>query len=239
MVGVQRILRTAARAAASSAAFALLAGSSVFAQERHRDPHGMYQPLNQSAPPGRTAHWFAAAGRIHPIEQQTVRVVLPSSGKVTFFTVDPANPIEVDAPGMVALKLGHVYRLRIAAMPEFPGIELYPSVELIDRLHPPPGQEERFPVPIEFTEEEIEAALDGRMVTKVVYLEQPQLAALRDDDPFIPVQDVSNTINLFAEADLRGRPLVIVRLGSRLPDPVAPGTAFFGTGREVLVPRGR
>lgn len=222
--------------ATALAGLALLAGKPAAGQDWHRNPHGMYQPLNQSAPPGRTALWYAAAGRIHPLERQTVRVTLPSTGKVTFFTADPDDPIVVDAPGMVTLQLAHIYRMRIAEMPEFPGVELYPSIELIDRLHPPQGQEHRFPVPIEFHEEEIEGALAGNLMTKVVYLEQPQVARIEPADGTIPVADLPNSVNLFAAADLRGRPLAIIRLGSRTPAPSGAEAAFFGTGREGIRP---
>ncbi|MEX0718938.1 MAG: hypothetical protein WD066_20255 [Planctomycetaceae bacterium] len=240
MAGIHRLAAFAARTAAS-AAIVLSGGSALVAQDWHRDPHGMYQPLNQSAPPGRTALWYAGAGRIHPVEQQTVRVALPSTGKATIFTAEPAEPVVVEAPGIVTLNLAHVYRLRIAEMPEFPGVELYPSIELVDRLHPPQGQENRFPLPVEFHEEEIEAALAGNLVTKVVYLEQPQLARIEGEEPSIPVADVPNAINLFAAADLRGRPLAIIRLGSRVPEgpgmgPGGNAAAFFGTGRQVLAP---
>ena len=53
---------------------------------------------------------------------------------------------------------------------------MYPTIEVINRLYPPQGLENHFPVPVHFTLEELEMALSGRMVTRVIYLEDPQSA---------------------------------------------------------------
>jgi hypothetical protein len=121
-------------------------------------------------------------------------------------------------------------------MPEYPGLDLYPTVELLDRLHPPPGQELEFPIPLQFTEEEINAALDGRLVTKVVFLEQPQLAPPRDQVFPIPTAEFSSAVNILAEADRAGRPMAILRLGSRTPWAGGADDGFFGRGAPVFIP---
>ena len=77
--------------------------------------------------------------------------------------------------------VGYLFRVRVSDMPEFPGQSLYPSIEVIDRLHPPRGKVDKFPIPVELSADEIRLALSGRMITKVVYLEQPQLAIPRRD----------------------------------------------------------
>jgi hypothetical protein len=133
--------------------------------------------------------------------------------------------------------VGHVYRIRIAGMPEYPGVELYPSVELLDRLHPPPGRELQFPIPLEFTEHEIEAALDGHLVTKVLFLEQPQFAPPREQEFPIPTPELESSVNILAEADRVGRPMAIVRLGSRVPWAGGADAGFYGPGAPVYVPQ--
>ena len=64
---------------------------------------------------------------------------------------------------MVGLTIGPVYRFRVTEIPGQPGLEIFPTVELIDRLYPPPGQALRFPVPIELTQDELLMAAEGRV----------------------------------------------------------------------------
>ena len=118
-------------------------------------------------------------------------------------------------------------------MSDFPGVELYPSIEVLDGLHPPAGREMSFPVPVWLTADEIEHAINGRLVTKVVYLEEPRIA-----EPFeIQTPDaqltIENTRNVLAEADQRGRPLLIVRVGGRLPPTRGDSRAFFCKGAPI------
>lgn len=191
-------------------------------------------PLNQMAPPGRAAEWSAIA---HPDTAgyfQPIRVELPTKGRVAFFSKGlEAAPVQA-APAEAAMLIGPVYRLQISHLPEFPGVELYPTVELLDRLHAPVGREADFPVPIAFTLEEIQFALEGRLVTKVVYLEQPDRA-----DPFRPVESAPTEMigpaeNSIAVADAAGRPMALVRIGGRIPDPADRESAFYGTGAPLL-----
>ena len=81
-----------------------------------------------------------------------MRVILPAAGSVTFY--ESANrPIELAAPAQAGLLVGNVYRLKVSGLEDFPGVDFYPSIELIDRLHPPTGREEDFPIDFEFTPE--------------------------------------------------------------------------------------
>jgi hypothetical protein len=195
-----------------------------------------YQPLDQRTPPGVAAYWTAFQGKATPGWFQPVRFELPTGGNVTLFNASPDQPFELAAPARAGLLVGHLYRLKIADMPEFPGIELYPTIEVLDRLHPPPGREADFPVPVPFTRDEIERALTGGLVTKVVYVEQPQLASARDAvGVMLPVETVPSHLNLLSVADQRGRPLLIVRLGGRIPDVRTPDPTFWGTGAPVQV----
>ena len=49
------------------------------------------------------------------------------------------------------------------------------------------------------------------------------------------VIDFGATHNLMFEADRAGRPMVLVRLGSRIPDPRGDNTAFFLTGGPLAI----
>jgi hypothetical protein len=196
---------------------------------------GRQFPLNQMSPPGTAMQWAAHVGKATPEYFQPVKVSLPSAGLVTFYEGAPSRSYDVTAPAQASLVVGRMYRLRISAMPEFPGIDFYPSIELIDRLHPPACNVEDFPIEFEFTEEEFEWAANGRLVTKVIYLEQPNRvpATLVDINPRITTIEPSH--NALAEADLLGRPVAIVRLGGRTPDPNQPEPTFFGPGGPIKV----
>ncbi len=107
-------------------------------------------------------------GYFQPVEIRTpqgVRVSLSVGGEFA-----PAEP----GPIRAGLLIGQVYRLRVTNIPLHEGEEVFPSVEVIDRLYPPRGQEVRFPIVIELTFDDILLALDNKFVTRVIYLEDPQ-----------------------------------------------------------------
>jgi hypothetical protein len=164
-----------------------------------------------------------------------VRVELPEGGQISYYTDIAGNHVDADSAAIVALQVGSVYRLKLNDLPGFAGAELYPTVELIDRLHPPRGRELEFPIPIAFTAEEISLALSGRLITKVIYLEQPDRAIpargpMSSRSQFAPPRE-----NILARADEAGRPMAIIRLGGREPDAAAVNSGFFGTGAPVQI----
>jgi hypothetical protein len=134
-------------------------------------------------------------------------------------------------PMLAGLNVGEVYRLRLMGIPYHSGRELFPTIEVIDRLYPPKGQEIRFPIRVELTQEDLELALQGKFLTKVVYVEDP-LAALpvrTDQQPDDLLNfDVAPGQNPLAVADTMGRPVAIVRLGGRVPNlAMGPDPAFL------------
>ncbi|MFQ5732458.1 MAG: hypothetical protein ACE5KM_10965 [Planctomycetaceae bacterium] len=193
---------------------------------------GPFQPLDQNTPPGVAGAWAAALGRATPAYRQPVRVSLPSKGSVTFYDTAAKRTHSSPAPAQARMGVGFVFRVRLSDMPEFPNKVVYPSIEIIDRLHPPRGKADTFPIPVEFTADEIRLALAGRMITKVVYLEQPQLAYPTEKP--IPTATIQPWKNLLTEADRRGRPMAIVRIGSRQPDG-EDDWGFFGRGGPLEV----
>lgn len=211
---------------------ALLAVASPLQAQQYPPVGGRQFPLNQMTPPGTHAQWAMNAGHIAAMPLQPIRVSLPEEGQVTFFE-SWDRPAELPAPAQAGLAVGRMYRLKITGMADFPGVEFYPSIEMIDRLHPPAGREEEFPINFEFTAEEFDWAAKGRLVTKVIYLEQPNRVptALLEQSPRILTIEPSR--NVLAEADALGRPVAIVRLGGRTPDPNRPDPGFFGPGGPV------
>lgn len=236
MVDLSR--RSVSLSIASRMAFAIVAGLTISAGTSTASAQlpsetGNYTPFDQNLPTGVTAQWSAMRQRSRYPYFQPVKIVLPTTGQVTLFSRSDVEPVKLAAPASARVAVGSTYRLRLSDMPEYPGVELFPTIELLDRLHPPAGKEEQFPVPIDFTAEEIELAVEGRLVTKVIYVEQPQMAmpaGLREDNA---IRTIAPSQNLLAEADKRGRPMVLVRLGSRAPDAISEDRAFFGPGSPI------
>jgi len=195
--------------------------------------NGRYFPFDQTTPPGVAGEWAGVQpGFVQAI--QPVRVEVDGQGgRIAFYGGPEGQATTLEAPAVAGLCVGHVYRLKISDLQDFPGVELYPTVELVDRLHPPRGREVEFAIPIIVTADEIAAALDGRLVTKVIYLEQPHREIPVRSTTASRVRQARPRDNAFALADEAGRPLVIVRLGGRLPDASAPESGFFGTGAPV------
>lgn len=204
----------------------LLAGtSSANAQS------GMYhEPLNEKLPPGYAADMLARIRHYDMSWLQPVRVELPTSGTVSVYsaTTDPLATIA--APAQFSVNAGHIYRLRVTDMPEFPGVEIYPSIEILDRLHPPAGQEANYPIPVVLSADDLKEAIEGRMVTRVVYLEDPKFASQLDRLRAEVPQTVAPTDNALQEAGKLGRPMIIVRIGGRVPSGNDMPMSFFGSG---------
>lgn len=198
-------------------------------------PNGRHFPMTHRWPQGQAGHWAMTINPTLAKAVQSVQIQLPSQGEVTFYNGSQHEPLVMQAPAQAGLMVGQVYRFRISDMPEFPGSELYPTVELISRLHPPQGAQDRFPIEIPITQDEMEAVLEhDQMVTKVIYLEQPQFAAEKTNERGHIVEDLPPTANLLTEADFRGRPLAILRIGGRTLDPNSRDNSFFESMAPVM-----
>ena len=191
--------------------------------------------LHGDMPPRKLARWASMSGRAVPVKPQPVQLKLPSSGSVSIYHAGGHDAVTVKSTELFQVFVGHTYRLKVAELPEYPGVELYPSIEVLDCLNSPTQLKVMYPIPIEISDEEIDLVLSGRMITKVIFLEQPQLADVHEQAMLLPAVDVPTTRNLMTEADLRGRPLIVIRIGGRLPDPHNPDPKFFGTGAPVLI----
>jgi hypothetical protein len=121
---------------------------------------------------------------------------------------------------LAGMLIGGVYRFKVSRIPDRETEEVFPTVEVVSRLHPPPGQALRFPIPIELTLEELGLAAQGRYVTRVIYLEDPHRALpIRQEangpQPYFEAPAAQDALRL---ADELGRPMAILRMGSRVPD---------------------
>ena len=179
-----------------------------------RDPHYLH---SSEMPPGAIGREQLARGGPLAGYWQPVEIVLPDGGAVSFEAEGRFSPPQAGSK-KVAMQIGYAYRLHVTGIPLRPGEEVYPTIELVSRTFPPPGQEWNFPIPIHLTLEEIELALEGNFVTRVIYLEDPnQALPVQDRRDFQRYFEIGPAQEPLETADQLGRPMAILRMGSRMP----------------------
>ncbi|MGI9473030.1 MAG: hypothetical protein ACR2NZ_15930 [Rubripirellula sp.] len=172
--------------------------------------------LSSDLPPGvlgqaRLAGRGCVAGYYQPIAfmgPEGARFALPQGGSF-------ADTKEVLNAGVL---VGSVYRFQVTRIPGAEGAELYPTIEVIDRTYPPPGLATRYPIVIQLDQDDFDAAMAGQLVTRVVYLEDPDTATPIEQTPITnrPVE-AAEYQDALEVADRLGRPVAIVRIGSVAP----------------------
>jgi hypothetical protein len=188
----------------------------------------------------------AAAAPAFPAARTQVRFVGPAGAKIGWYVAGPAGsdgkpvlmPHQLDVPGRYNFLQASIYRLKLSDIPGRPGLELYPTLEVV----PGNPKTEAFLahnfVPVEFTEEDFDQVTAGNYITKVIYLPDPQYQAPADGgvDTLVstrlePGQDP------IAEAMKRGHILLVVRLGGielDLPhSPPLDNPGMFGMPRAM------
>ncbi len=169
-------------------------------------------------PPGAIGQGQLLRGGPLPGYFQPVEIKAPKGAKISL-AMDGNFATPEEGPVLAGMLIGQVYRIKITGIPRNEGYEVFPTIEVINRMYPPRGLENHFPVPIEFTLDELEMALSGLFVTRVIYLEDPNEALPIAEDPkqqsYFEVRADEDPLKA---ADRLGRPMAILRMGSRTPD---------------------
>ena len=166
---------------------------------------------------------------------QPVRIRAPQGARIALATEGGFSTTQSN-DALIGYQIGPVYRLKLTGIPNYEDTEIFPTVELIDRLYPPPGLALRFPIPIELTQEDLELAARGAFVTRVVYVEAPDSAlpiARRagEEQPWIEAPTGEDPL---VTADRNGRPIAILRIGSRDTKANGPSGAAFDAPPVVV-----
>ena len=149
---------------------------------------------------------------------QPMELIVPEKSRVAYFDQERFGKPQKGRV-KVGLKIGEVYRFKITMIEGFEGLELFPSIELVDRIYPSTENFLKFPIPIQLTQKDLDSALNGQLITKVVYVEDPRKA--------LPAKEIKGSQRILlvgvgedpmVEAERLGRPVAILRLGSRTPD---------------------
>jgi hypothetical protein len=180
-------------------------------------PRGTHALLEDEMPPGaigaiQLQHRPHLRGVWQAVEVRGPKGVRFNLAEGGTFAPDMPNPARV------GLLVGAVYRLRMIGIAGEDELELFPTIEVIDKTCPPAEREHRFPIPIEIDEDDIADAVRGEMVMKVIYLEDSEVAEPIDTSGQpLRVIDVRPGQNALRTADQLGRPVAILRMGSRVP----------------------
>ncbi len=160
-----------------------------------------------------------------PDDIQVVRFQGPEGLKVEVLGPAPEVVPVGDGKGLatVGMKVGVGYKLRVSNFPDRPELEVFPTIEIVGHLHRPatidPG---KFPIRVNFSEDDLFAAAErGRLVTQVVYLEDPEqalpLKTAKDEPPTVMLNPAEEPLKV---ASALGRVMAIVRIGGRKPTTV-------------------
>ncbi|HMF16908.1 MAG TPA: hypothetical protein VKE98_06840 [Gemmataceae bacterium] len=168
-----------------------------------------------------------------PTQRTQVRFVRPSFMEVSWFTQGadgkPSysdNPIHV--PGRYNFLQGAIYRLRLKNIEGRPGLEVYPTLEVVPTNYKTEAFLAHSSVPISFTDEDFKQITEGNYVVKVIYLPDPQYQELAGAG----TEEILSTrlepgADPIQEALRRGSILLVIRMGNM--DQEAPNTPPMGT----------
>ena len=157
-----------------------------------------------------------------PDAVQPVEIRGPRGMLVAIETAAGWSPLR-PAPLRMGLVVGQPYRLRLAGLPGHEGRELYPSLRVLARLATPPGMAWRFPVEVAIDDDDVDLALAGSHVRRIVYSAcDPELPDAVPSATF----DVLPGCDGLAVATTLGDPVAEIVIGNRVPTGDAvPGAA--------------
>ena len=148
-----------------------------------------------------------------------------------------------EAPTVAGVRTGYLIRAQLDHFPGDPSLVLFPSIEVRGSLWLGAKLNAAdYPAPIVLTEADLASIRAGSLVTKAIYLEDPERAAPTATRPDAPIElSVPADRDLLIEARDLGRPVAIVRFGGRSVPPeelarfIVPGTVLL-PGEHGLPP---
>jgi hypothetical protein len=161
----------------------------------------------------------AAPGRF-AVQRTEVRFVGPAGVKIAWYAPGPDSKngfsaTSIEAPGRYNFAQAAIYRLKLSDIPGRPGMELYPTLEVVPVNVKTATFLAHSAVPVAFTEEDFEQVAAGNYVVKVIYLPDPahqDLAVLGADE--VVSSRLEPGVDPIAEACKRGSILLVVRIGN-------------------------
>jgi hypothetical protein len=210
-------------------------------------PHGAVAAVG--ALTGGYAGQFAAARTsVRFIEPRGMKVswMIPSSdGKRVW------NDKPLEAPATYNFAQSAIYRLKLSDLPDYPGVDLYPTLEVVPANQRAMTFLAHSSVPVCFTADDFRMIASGNYLVKVIYLPDPQFqdVAVGGGCGELISTQLEPGQDPIAEACKRGSILLIVRLGNidlelrhspamDAPPPQQPGAHGMPPGGMGMLPPG-
>jgi hypothetical protein len=194
-------------------------------------PGGPAGPFAGAPPAGAVAAVGAltSQGQLRfPTHRTQVRFVSPSGMKVYWYTCtadgkDGYSETPIETPGRYNFLQAAVYRLKLTNIPGSPGMEIYPTLEVV----PANPHTEAFlahsAVPVSFSADDFKQIAAGNYIVKVIYLPSPENQDLAFAGPGeIVSTQLAPGADPIREAMRLGYILLVIRMGNM--DQEAPNT---------------
>ncbi len=209
--------------------------TSATANATTKDHHknGQIPPAPPAGPPGAVA---AVPGPALPggfpmmgTARTSIRFLGQDGMRVAWYAPlpdgHPGFRDQLETPGRYNFLQGGIYRLRLSNIPRRGSLFLYPTLEVAVQNPKTTTFLAHSAVPVSFTDDDVEQAIAGNFVVKVIYLPDPQFQDLATAGPDEVVSTkLEPGIDPLQEAQRRGSVLAIIRLGNiDLEAPNTPG----------------
>ncbi|MCG8586932.1 MAG: hypothetical protein MI757_19685, partial [Pirellulales bacterium] len=164
-----------------------------------------------------------------PLRPSQVKFVGPD-GMQVYWSVSGEDTFDSEplvVPGRQNFPQNAIYRLKLTNVPERPGVELYPTLEVAPVMPQSEAFLDHSTIPVQLSEEDFDQVLAGNYVTKVIYIPDPEFQelAIADVETLVSTR-LDPGVDPVVEADRRGTILAILRLGNK--DIQAPGGEAMG-----------
>ena len=156
----------------------------------------------------------------------SIRFANPAGMKVTWQAAGGSFPESgLEAPSRYNFPQLSVYRLRLSGIPNRPGKNYYPTLEIYGATPKTITYLSHNTVPVAFTDEDFEQVNAGNLVIKVIYLPDEKyqdIAAVAGAEELVSTR-LEPGVNPVEEANRKGTILAVVRIGNiDLQDPNIP-----------------
>ncbi len=155
-----------------------------------------------------------------PAQRTEVRFAAPAGMKIQWYApradgTPAVSPSGIDVPGRYNFVQAAIYRLKLSNIANRPGLELYPTLEVVPCNSKTSTFLAHSAVPLSFTEEDFEQVAAGNYLIKVIYLPDPQYQDLASTGPDEVVSSrLEPGADPIVEAQKRGSILLVVRMGN-------------------------
>ena len=159
-----------------------------------------------------------------PQDVQVVSFQAPNGVQKILLGPDPYPGLAVNNTPeghlVAGLKVGTTSIVQFTEPQGRKGQNIYASIDIYGHLHRPSDIDPlKYPIRVTLSDRDIESILDqGRMITRVIYLEDPKVAIPYQADPDrLPTTELGPGEDPFRVARALGRIMAVVRFGTRQP----------------------